>query len=171
MTREGAESAPALRREPLVGQGGRFAIEAGVIEAGVLDAGVLDAGVLDFHALAALQKAMSPRSFRAIIDTFMTNAPAQIEAITRLIATQRYQDTLWQAHSLKGTCGSLGASALHATLCDIESAIRTERPETLGSLAQMLVRQGGTTWGALCRNFDLAPPSLNATALLPEAGA
>jgi HPt (histidine-containing phosphotransfer) domain-containing protein len=75
--------------------------------------------VLDQNSLAALRSLQDDADddlLSELIDLFLQDAPARLDVIRDAIARQDWTALAAAAHSLKGSCGSLGA--LHmAVLC------------------------------------------------------
>jgi HPt (histidine-containing phosphotransfer) domain-containing protein len=127
---------------------------------------------IDPGVLATLQAMIPHDAFCRIIETFVRNAPGQIDLIRHHIRQGQHKETLWQAHNLKGTSGNLGATALCQTSHEIENAIHAARYDALEQLGQTLLRHSRTTWDELHREFKIArPDEQDVTDLLPEAGA
>jgi len=75
---------------------------------------VLDTDTL--RSLRDLQEDGDDDLLSELIDLFLADAPARIAAIRDAIAREDWPDLATAAHSLKGSCGSLGAVHL-ADLC------------------------------------------------------
>jgi HPt (histidine-containing phosphotransfer) domain-containing protein len=84
-------------------------------------ASVIDPGV--WQSLQALEAAGEPGFLRELVSEFLAQAPSRIDAVRAAGARGDAQALEYEAHRLKGSCGSLGAFAM-ADCCD--------RLETLG---------------------------------------
>ena len=75
--------------------------------------------VLDRNALAALRSLQDGGDddlLGELIDLFLQDAPARLGAMRDAIAREDWAELTASAHSLKGSCGSLGALSM-ADLC------------------------------------------------------
>jgi HPt (histidine-containing phosphotransfer) domain-containing protein len=75
--------------------------------------------VLDHETLRSLRELQEDGDddlLGELIDLFLADAPARIDAIRAAVARQDWAALTAPAHSLKGSCGSLGAFPL-AELC------------------------------------------------------
>jgi HPt (histidine-containing phosphotransfer) domain-containing protein len=75
---------------------------------------VLDMTALD--ALRSLQDDGEDDLLAELIDLFLEDAPTRISSMREAIAREDWSDLGAWAHSLKGSCGSLGATHM-ADLC------------------------------------------------------
>ena len=107
---------------------------------------VIDAETID--ALRSLQEEGDDDLLVELIDLFLQDAPDRIVAIRAAVATGDWARLAERAHSLKGSCGSLGAAQMAALCARLEAmerdvALRPEAPTVQGELERQyeLVRQ------------------------------
>lgn len=116
---------------------------------------VIDAETID--ALRSLQEEGEDDLLVELIDLFLQDAPARIVAIRAAVEAADWVRLAERAHSLKGSCGSLGAVQM-AVLCARLEAMGRDvglRPEAGGALEE-LERQFGLVRAALQRERDAA---------------
>jgi len=114
---------------------------------------VIDSETIE--ALRSLQEEGEDDLLVELIDLFLQDAPGRIAAIRSAVESRDWIGVAERAHSLKGSCASLGAVQM-ATLCArLETVGRdvTQRPGAVG-LQEELERQYGLVRDALERLRD-----------------
>jgi HPt (histidine-containing phosphotransfer) domain-containing protein len=84
-----------------------------------------------------LKKLMGPR-FATLKQTFINNAGQKLAALNRALASSDIETIKLLVHSLKGSCGTIGASGMAAMAKNIEDAIEASDHELIKTLIQAL---------------------------------
>jgi PAS domain S-box-containing protein len=69
-----------------------------------------------------------------LVQMFLDDMPARIEAIQAALRERDYAEVGMLAHSIKGVVGNLSADSLHAVAANVESAAKAEDAEALSLL-------------------------------------
>lgn len=83
--------------------------------------------VIDLGHLTQLQQLRKPGGksvAEEVAAVFLQEMPARLEAIARLVAEHRGPDLARAAHTLAGSCASLGAKRMRGLVADLEAAAR-----------------------------------------------
>jgi PAS domain S-box-containing protein len=100
---------------------------------------ILDQTVLD--SLRQLQQLQEPDEgdiLVEIIDLFLQDTPGKLSLISKAIDEGDAKTLEHTAHSLKSSCGNLGARYMHRICADLEALGRTQQPNAAGDLLTKL---------------------------------
>ena len=86
-----------------------------------------------------------------LIDLYLRDAPAQLEALDRAVASQDATAVSAAAHKLKGSCGNIGAEGLLALCRKLEASVQANRFQEMAGLLQQVAREFGDVNAALHR--------------------
>ncbi|MBI2928038.1 MAG: Hpt domain-containing protein [Verrucomicrobia bacterium] len=78
------------------------------------------------NRLRDLQEPGADGLLAELIDLFLTDTPLRLAELRQAVADQNPTRIAAIAHTLKGSCGNLGAERLAALTCDVERAARQE---------------------------------------------
>lgn len=76
-----------------------------------------------------------------LIDLYLQDAPAQLEALSGAVAAQDTRAVSAAAHKLKGSCGNVGAEGLMALCQQMEVTGKASRLHELPELLQQVARE------------------------------
>lgn len=96
---------------------------------------VLDPDVIG--ALLALEDDGAPGLFNELVDLFVSDTPARLESLSKAVAGSDLRTIEEVAHSLKSSCGNLGAMGLSALFRDIEAL---GREQTIDGVAELFAK-------------------------------
>lgn len=96
-------------------------------------------GVIDLETLQELREIMEDE-FDGLLETFLSESTRQYDAIDSAMQAGDADGLRLAAHSLKGSCGNVGAHVLQQTCAEIESLARAG---TLDPAAQLVVSAQG----------------------------
>lgn len=77
------------------------------------------------HAFLAHNGPEGPELLRAIVETYLNEAPPVVENLGNALARSDYSAAAWLAHRLKGRCVGIGASQLAAQCGRLEELCRS----------------------------------------------
>lgn len=89
--------------------------------------------ILNLDTIQMLKEVMA-EDFQLLLTTFLTDAPKRLDDLRKLLAVNDIAGMERPAHTLKGSSGNLGATALSAACADLVNKIReknVEHPEVL----------------------------------------
>ena len=89
--------------------------------------------VLNLEMLEELREIME-EEFPSLLETFVLEAARQYEEAKGAWGTQDMEILRRAAHTLKGSCGNVGAEQLQATCADLEDSARDEQTEDIPKL-------------------------------------
>ena len=91
--------------------------------------------LLDRQMLAELRDIMEDE-FSTLMETFLTESEKQYHAIESAMQQSDADLVRRAAHSLKGSCGNIGAASLQQQCAELEEAARDARMDDLPALIQ-----------------------------------
>ncbi|HEX6862472.1 MAG TPA: ATP-binding protein [Thermoanaerobaculia bacterium] len=103
--------------------------------------GLLDPAPLD--DLARLEEAAGKPLVRTVVETFLTEMPRRLERLRDALGRADAEKLAFAAHSLKGSCGQIGALRLATLSAELETAGRQGRLEAAPALLADLDRELG----------------------------
>ena len=115
----------------------------------VPDDGLFDPSPLD--DLARLEEASGKPLVRLVVETFLAETPRRLERLREALGQEDAREVAFVAHSLKGSCGQIGASRLAALSAELEIAGRQGSLEAAPALLALLDRELGRVAGVLER--------------------
>ena len=80
--------------------------------------------LLDNELLAELKEIMED-DFGELLETFLTESAKQMNAVSTSLLAGESDQLRRAAHSLKGSCGNIGASQLQAHCAELEASAAT----------------------------------------------
>ena len=111
------------------------------------DAEPLDRTTLE--QLRDLERSGSPGFFSELADLFVRQAAEQLDSFRRSVAAQDAAGLARSAHTLKGSCGSIGAFAMMELCKRLEVAARASAWPEAGPLVDGLQKEFVRVRGAL----------------------
>ena len=84
--------------------------------------------------LAELEAVSSADAVAEIIDVFLDTVPAQVRALSEALRRGDFEEVRYQAHTLRGGCGSIGALRLSSLSTDLEACCEPEAADESGAL-------------------------------------
>jgi HPt (histidine-containing phosphotransfer) domain-containing protein len=84
-----------------------------------------------------------------LIDLYLSDAPSQLQALDRAVASQDPTAILAAAHKLKGSCGNIGAEGLFGLCHRLEAVGAANRTQELPGLLRQVAREFGEVHAAL----------------------
>ncbi|HET9229047.1 MAG TPA: ATP-binding protein [Thermoanaerobaculia bacterium] len=109
--------------------------------------GLFDPSPLD--DLARLEAASGKPLVRLVVETFLAETPQRLERLREALGQSDARELAFVAHSLKGSCGQVGALRLAALSAELENAGRQGSLETAPALLARLDRELGRVAGVL----------------------
>jgi signal transduction histidine kinase/CheY-like chemotaxis protein/HPt (histidine-containing phosphotransfer) domain-containing protein len=101
--------------------------------------GLFDPSPLD--DLARLEAPAGKPLVRLVVETFFAETPRRLERLREALGQADARELTFVAHSLKGSCGQVGAVRLAALSAELETAGRQGRLEAAGALLGHLDRE------------------------------
>lgn len=89
--------------------------------------------LIDLNTINAL-KEMLEDSFDELFVVFKENSIINVENLKKAYEAENIQDMLSYAHVLKGSCGSLGLTALYKFMENLEVTLRTNENADVSSI-------------------------------------
>lgn len=89
--------------------------------------------------------------YRTILTEFENIHKSDPEKIVGLIKKQDWEETIFQAHRLKGVAASVGAKKLAEILKKLETAVKNKHYEQLQPLCDQLLEESKLIWASLKR--------------------
>ena len=97
------------------------------------DEPILDQDVID--GLRALEAEGAPGLFGELVDLFLSDTPPRMQAMEDALESGDAQGVEAAAHSLKSSCGNVGAKVLAELFQEIEALGREAQLDSVPSLA------------------------------------
>lgn len=94
----------------------------------------MNSDIVDTFIFHSLLQSLGEDDLRPILQEFITFVPEQISTLQTYIDTHAHQSVLKEAHSIKGSAGNLGFSALADCCQQLESAASNEDPHQYAHL-------------------------------------
>lgn len=85
--------------------------------------GLMDTRVV--HEFLAQNGPEGPELLRAIVETYLNEAPPVVESLGDALARADYSAAAWLAHRLKGRCVGIGSSQMAAQCAQLEELCRS----------------------------------------------
>ncbi len=87
--------------------------------------------------------------FPSLLQSFLAESARQYEQATQAWQTADFDTLRRSVHSLKGSCGNLGATQLEKTCAELEGLARYHQPERIPELLSQVSLQLGDVTGVI----------------------
>jgi CheY-like chemotaxis protein len=121
---------------------------------GLLDSWLQDPATLDMKVLERLESDTSPEAMPRLLATFRRETARRVAAVSLLRSTQDLHALQREAHSLKSSAGTFGATSLQHLARQLESTSRDGAVEPAVELATTIVAHWPRVVRALARYPD-----------------
>ncbi len=92
--------------------------------------------------------------YEKLLSNFVVKNSAEFDRLSVLISESKFSEAVPIAHTLKGVCGNIGASALHTGIQELEGVLKKEDQSALSRLKELIIERDKVVEGIL----DAFPP-------------
>jgi len=96
--------------------------------------------LVDMEVIEELRDIME-EDFPSLLESFLVESEKQYAQASQAWQTADYDALRRSVHSLKGSCGNVGAQQLHATCDELEGLARYHQPERIPELLSQVGTQ------------------------------